>query len=213
MNRKHTAILLATLVPLASQAGVRTDVGHDLDEARRELRTELAQERARLDSENITLGDSLHFGRQDGARNATASKSPKGEITPAGDLLIDGKPVAIDAAQRRQLLGYRAEVIGLARSGIEAGEKAALLALDAVDVSMFQLIVGGLTGSLERRVEATVQRELQPAVLQICRRLPRLRDSQQVLASSVPAFRPYATLQDDDVAHCEADVRRDLATR
>lgn len=213
MNRKHIAILLATLVPLASQAGVRTDVGHDLDEARRELRTELAQERARLDSENITLGDSLRFGRHDSARSASDSKTPKGEITPAGDLLIDGRAVAIDAAQRRQLLGYRAEVIGLARTGIEAGEKAALLALDAVDVSMFQLIVGGLTGSLERRVEATVQRELQPTVLQICRRLPRLRDSQQALASRVPAFRPYATLQDDDVANCEADVRRDLATR
>jgi len=40
-----------------------------------------------------------------------------------------------------------------------------------------------------------------------------LRDSQQALAASVPAFRPYATLNDRDVADCEHDVRSDLAAR
>ena len=88
-----------------------------------------------------------------------------------------------------------------------------MLAIDATDVSLFRLIAGGLSGTLERRVEATVRREIQPAVLQICRRLPQLRDAQQALAASVPAFRPYATLRDDDAADCERDVRRDLASR
>lgn len=213
MNRKLIATLILALSPLAAQATVRDEVRSDLDEARQEVRTEMAQERARLDSGNLTLGDSLQFGKEDRREAAKRESLPKGEITPQGDLLVGGKPVAIDAAQRRQLLDYRKQVIGLARTGIDAGEHAAMLAIEATDVSLFRLIVGGLTGSLERRVEATVQRDIQPAVLRICRQLPQLRDSQQALTVSVPEFRPYATLDEHDVEDCERDIRHDLATR
>ena len=123
------------------------------------------------------------------------------------------KAVAVDASQRRQLLDYRKQVIGIARTGIDAGERAAMVAIDLTNVSLFRLIVGGMTGSLERRVEASVKRDIEPAVLQICRQLPQLRDSQQALATSVPEFRPYATLDEDDVRDCERDVRDELASR
>ena len=212
MKRKYIAALLIALSPLAAQAGTRAEVASDLDEARQEVHADMAGERAKLDSENLSL-DGLHFGKDDKREAAKRKALPKGEITPDGDLMIDGKPVALDAAQRRQLLDYRAQVIAIAKTGIDAGEHAAMLAIDATDVSLFHLIVGGLTGSLERKVEATVQREIKPMVLQICQRLPQLRDSQQAVAASVPEFRPYATLDADDVADCENDVRHDLATR
>jgi len=213
MNRKLIAALLLALSPLAAQATVRGDVASDLADARNEVHADMARERAKLDSGNLSLGDGLHFGKNDPHGAAKRKSLPKGEITPRGDLLVDGRAVVVDAVQRRQLLDYRAQVIDIAKAGLDAGEHAAMLAIDATDVSMFHLIVGGLTGSLERRVEASVKRDIQPAVLQICRRLPQLRDSQQALAASVPAFRPYATLDDDDVADCENDVRSDLATR
>ncbi|MFT3896287.1 MAG: hypothetical protein QM719_01075 [Thermomonas sp.] len=212
MNRKHIAALLLAVSPLAAQASVRSEVAGDLDDARQEVHAEMAQERAKLDSENLSL-DGLHFGKDDKRGTAKRKSQTKGEITPAGDLLVDGKAIAIDASQRRQLLDYRTQVIGIARTGIDAGEHAAMLALDLTNVSMFRLIVGGLTGSLERRVEASVKRDIGPAVLQICRQLPRLRDSQQALAASVPEFRPYVTLEADDVADCERDVGDELASR
>lgn len=213
MNRKHIAVLFVALSPLIAQAGtLRSEVAKDLDDARQEVRTEMAKARVELESENLSL-DGLHFGKEDKDHAAKRRTAPKGEITPRGDLLIDGKAVAVDAAQRRQLLDYRAQVIGLARTGMDAGEQAAMLAIDATDVSLFRLIVGGLTGSLERRVEATVKQKIQPMVLQICHRLPQLRDSQQALAASVPDFRPYATLDSDDVENCERDIRKDLAAR
>ena len=213
MNRKHIAVLFVALSPLVAQAGtVRTEVAKDLDDARQEIRTEMAKARVELESENLSL-DGLHFGKEDKDQATKHRTAPKGEITPRGDLLIDGEAVAVDAVQRRQLLDYRAQVIGIARTGMDAGEQAAMLAIDATDVSLFRLIVGGLTGSLERRVEATVQREIQPMVLQICHRLPQLRDSQQALAASMPDFRPYATLDSDDVENCERDIRKDLAAR
>ena len=211
MDRTHVALLFAALLPFSAQAGAREDVGRDLDEARQEVRADMARERARLDGGNLSL-DGLHFGSEDQDR-ARRANLPKGEITRDGHLLIEGKAVAIDAVQRRQLLDYRAQVIALAKVGIDAGERAAMLAIDATDVSLFRLIVGGMSGSLERRVSATVERELQPAVLQICHRLPQLRDAQQALAASVAAFRPYATLRDEDVADCERDMRSELAAR
>ena len=219
MNRKHIAFLFVALMPLAAQAGasppssVRAEVARDLDEARQEVRIELARERNKLDTENLSLGEGLHFGKD---RRETAAKReapPPGEITPQGSLLVAGKAVTIDAQQRRQLLAYRAQVVDLARMGIDAGEQAAMLAIDATDVSLFRLIVGGLSGSLERRVDATVQQHIQPMVLRICRRLPRVFDSQQALAASLPQFRPYATLEHHDIDDCERDISRELATR
>ena len=212
MHRTRIALLFAALLPLAAQAGPRSEIGRDLDEARQEIRADLARERARLDSENLSL-DGLRFGKGDRERGARRQDLPPGEITPVGDFLVAGQAVAIDAGQRRQLLDYRGQVIALARIGIDAGEKAAMLAIDATDVSLLRLIVGGMSGSLERRVKATVQREIQPAVLQICQRLPELRASQQALASSLPAFRPYATLQEGDAADCEREIRTELAAR
>jgi hypothetical protein len=212
MNRKLLAVLILAASPLAAQATVHGEVASDLDQARQELHAEMAQERARLDDGNLSL-DGLHIGKDDNRETAKRKDRPKGEITPGGDLLIDGKAVAIDAGQRRQLLDYRTQVIGIAKTGIDAGEHAAMVAIDLTNVSMFRLIVGGLTGSLERRVEASVKRDIQPAVLKICRQLPELRDSQQALAASVPEFRPYATLDEDDVADCESDIRDELATR
>ena len=53
----------------------------------------------------------------------------------------------------------------------------------------------------------------EPAVRGICRQLPGLRDSQQRLAASLPPYKPYATLDADDIADCESDVRQEFAVR
>ena len=187
---------LCLLLPLAAQAG------HERDD----------KARAELETGNLEIGNNFHFGK-DGKRESRDTALPKAEITPRGDFLVDGKAVAINAAQRSQLLAYRGQVIDVARTGIDLGERGAEVALEAVDRPLLSLIIGGLTGSLERRVEATVKREIEPGVRQICGRLPALRVSQQQLAASLPQFRPYATLEADDVADCEAGVRREFATR
>ena len=200
---------LCLLLPLAAQAGDRHD---DMDDARHEMQADLAKARAELETGNLEVGNGFHFGK-DGKRDSGDKALPKAEITPRGDFLVDGKAVAINAAQRNQLLAYRGQVIDIARTGIDLGERGAEVALEAVDRPVLSLIIGGLTGSLERRVEATVKREIEPGVRRICTRLPALGVSQQQLAASLPQFRPYATLEADDVADCEADVRREFATR
>lgn len=214
MNKTRSlavALCLALLPPAAQAApdSIRGEIKQDMDEARREIRSEMASARAELANENLSLGDGLHIDGQ-GKHKADL---PNAEISRSGDLLIDGKAVAIDARQRRQLLDYRGQVIDIARLGIDAGERAAMAAIDATDVSLFSLIFGGLSGSLERRIESTVKQHVEPMVKQICARLPQVLASQQALAASLPQFRPYASLNQGDIDDCRRDMRDALAVR
>lgn len=211
-NPQAATLALAMLLPLAAQAGdARNDVRQELAEARSEVRADLAKARAELETENLEVGNGFHFGKDGKSKTKRDEKLPKAEITPRGDFLIEGKAVAVNAAQRQQLLGYRGLIIEIAQDGIDAGEHAAMAAIEATDTSLFGLIVGGLTGSLERRVERTVKQHVEPMVRRICQRLPDVLASQQQLAASLPQFRPYATLEADDVEDCENDLRRDFA--
>lgn len=220
MSPKHATVLSLALVPLlafapapAHAGSVRGEVARDLADARAEIRADLAKERAELENGNLSLRDSLHFGKDERKADERQAGVPEGEITPQGDLLVDGKAVAIDDAQRAQLLAYRAQVVDLAKTGLDAGERAAMLAIEVADVGMIRLMFSAMSGGLERKVKDAVAREIQPAVLRICRSLPRLRDSQQSLAASLPEFRPYATLEEGDMDDCERDVRDELAMR
>lgn len=217
--RMLMTMFLASLLPLAVQTAnagdtrIDNEISADLADARSEVRTELAAARRELDTGNLQLGDSLRFGTSDARASHADRALPQAEITPLGDFLIEGRPVAIDRHQRQELLLYRGEVIAIAKAGIDIGERSAQAALDAVDRGLFSLMFGAMTGSLERRIEKTVRETVEPGVRQICLSLPALRDRQQRLSVTLPAFRPYATLEADDVEDCENEMRREFASR
>lgn len=217
--RMLMTMFLASLLPLAVQTAnagdtrIDNEISADLADARSEVRTELAAARRELDTGNLQLGDSLRFGTSDARASHADRTLPQAEITPQGDFLIEGRPVAIDRHQRQELLLYRGEVIAIAKAGIDIGERSAQAALDAVDRGLFSLMFGAMTGSLERRIEKTVRETVEPGVRQICLSLPALRDRQQRLSVTLPAFRPYATLEADDVEDCENELRREFASR
>lgn len=193
-------------------AGIGAEIRADMDEARREVRMELAAARAELETGNLELGQDLRLGKR-GRGDDRADALPKAEITPAGDLLVAGQAVAVDAAQRRELLAYRGQVIEVAIAGIELGERSANAALDAVDQGLFRLMFSAMTGSLERRMEKTIRETVEPGVRQICLSLPALYEAQQRLAGAVPEFRPYATMQADEIDDCMDEVTREFAQR
>lgn len=214
-----TAFALALCLPMAARSappengGVREEIRRDLEDARRDIRSDLARARAELETENLDVANSLQVNGDGRRVSKPEPKLPKAEITPQGDFLIDGEAVAIDSNQRRQLLGYRRMVIEVAKAGIDIGEVSALAAVDSVDRGVFSLMVGAMTGSLERRIERTVRNTVGPGVLLICDRMPALRDAQQQLASDLPAFRPYARLEAQDADDCRNEVRREFARR
>lgn len=220
IHRALMPLLLASLLPLSAQAAntkegsIDREISADLASARNEVRAELAVARRELETGNLQLGENMRFGASSGNRAADKDTSlPKAEITPLGDFLIEGRPVAINGRQRQELLLYRGQMIDIAKAGIDIGERSAQAALDVVDRGIFSLVFGAMTGSLERRVEKTVRETIEPGVRQICHSLPALLDSQERLSASLPPFRPYATLEADDVEDCEKEVRREFAKR
>ena len=125
--RKLHALTLFALLPLAAcgnndpapstdaggQAGTaapaNTALGRKIQEAMAEASRELA-------NENIRVGEE--------------SGEPKAEISPQGDFIVGGKPVAVDEAQRTLLLAHRANLVAVAQAGIAVGMQGADLGLE-----------------------------------------------------------------------------------
>jgi ribosomal protein L29 len=216
IRRFPLPLLLAGLLPLAAQAAdpvtgeIQKEISAELAEARQEMRAELAAARIELQTSNLEVGNSMRFGNS-GKRSADQESLPKAEITPRGDFLIDGKAVAINPTQRQEMLAYRGQVIDIALAGIDIGERSAQVALETVDRGLFSLMLSAMTGSLERNLERTLKASIEPGVRQLCDSLPPLLESQQRLSASVPQFRPYATLEKDDVDDCANEIRREFA--
>lgn len=135
--------------------------------------------------------------------DASGDTRPRAEITPAGELLVEGKPVDTTPAQRALLLQYRKQVIGVAETGLAIGSKGADLAGKAVGEAI-GAIFGGDTEAMEQRVEAEAEKLEQEARV-ICTQLPAMLATQQQLAATLPAFRPYATMTRQDVDDCASD--------
>ena len=207
--------LLLPLVPAVASGpsgGIVDGISASLAEAREEVRRELAATREELERNNLELdGNSVHFGSS--AKKRKDTSLPKAEITPAGDFLVGGEAVPVNAHQRRDLLAYRRQVLDIAAAGIEVGQLAAEAALDAVDMGLFRLLFSAMTGSLERRVEKTVYANLEPGMRHICGSLPALLETERRLSASLPEFRPYARLDESDVEDCMDEVRRAFARR
>ncbi len=131
----------------------------------------------------------------------------RAQITPQGDLLIDGKTVAITPQQRTMLLEYRAQVIDIAEQGMQIGTQGVDLASHAVGTALS----AAFSGKSHQQVHAEIETEaegIRHSAAKLCARLPALRDTQQKLAASLPAFRPYATMTQDDIDRCRRDVEK-----
>lgn len=180
---------------------ITRQVDRAFDEARRELREKNLQ----ISGGNLKIGGHSINGQDDSL--------PKAEITPQGDLLIEGKPVAINAEQRRDLLSYREQIIAVAEAGMTIGSQGVGIAGLAVG-GIPDLILGGEKAQkeYEARIEAE-SRKIEAAALQICARLPPLLAAQQRLAVALPAFKPYATMTQADIDDCGKDSHDDVVVR
>lgn len=175
-------------------------IGRQIDKALHEARRE-------LHAGNLSLSDGLDI-TINGARLSTGRRDrslPKAEITPQGELLVDGAPVALTRTQREQALAYRRSVLAIADAGIALGGRGADLAGTALG-GVAGAIFGGRQGeqAFEQRMKAEGTR-LEAEARKLCVLLPELLARQQILAASVPAFAPYARMTRQDVDECRAD--------
>lgn len=170
-------------------------VARALDEARQKMATENVSVSGDMD---IQVG-SARVNRSK-PRDAAGNPLPRAEISPQGDLLVDGTAVAVTPAQRQMLLDYRGHILDVAGVGMTLGAKGADLGMQAAGGAIKGIFTGQMD-EFEKRIEAEAA-VIEAEALKLCDRLPALLASQQALAASLPEFRPYATMTQDDIDDC-----------
>lgn len=155
--------------------------------------------RKKLQTENISISDGMHI-QVNGHSIRRPDGKTKAEITPAGDLLIDGKPVTVDSQQRALLLQYRQHIIGIAGAGMDIGVQGADLGMKAASEAISG-IFNGNADKVEERIKPQAQK-IEAAAERLCDLLPPMLATQTALAASLPQFRPYATMTEGDISDC-----------
>ncbi|WP_414492545.1 hypothetical protein [Stenotrophomonas maltophilia] len=150
-----------------------------------------------------TVKEAMDDARKDivqGNIKISADKQPRAEITPDGRLLIAGKEVAANDTQRRHLQEYRGHVVAIAMDGMDVGLAGAKLGANAAGEALKGIFSGDSEG-VEKRINAEAAK-IEVQAKRICDRLPAMLASQQALARELPAFKPYATMDQSDVDDC-----------
>lgn len=161
-----------------------TSLGKVVEEATEKARTKLANEPITLTSDDGNL--------------------PKAEISPKGDLVIDGKTVPVTEEQRAMLLEHRANIVAIADAGMTIGVRGADLGMKAAGEAL-RGVFSGNTEEIGKRIEAEAEKIKADARV-LCDRLPAMLASQQKLAAAVPEFKPYATMTAQDVDDCRDET-------
>ena len=180
--------------PVAASESPKGFIGRQVEKA-------IGQAREEMRSKNISISDGFNIN-VNGHEIKRNEGLPKAEITPQGDLLVEGKAVSITPAQREQLLAYRGQVIGIAEAGMAIGVQGADLAGDAISGAV-GAIFGGKDGekAFNERMEAQ-GKKIEGEAMKLCAYLPAMLSSQQALAASLPAFKPYANMTQADIEDC-----------
>ena len=200
MNVPHfsrSLVLALSLLPMAACTNpaetATSGVANGLDKASAEIRA--ASDKIR---EEIATGD-MDLSSDD-------KSVPDAVITAKGELVIDGRTVATNAAQAALLLEYRRQLEQIAQAGAEIGLKGAGVAVAAMGEALKGAFSGANEADIERAVEAQAS-GLKADAANLCERLPAFIATQDKLSAALPEFSPYATADVDDVADCWADSK------
>ena len=191
LKRNHFAIMLAGVV-LLSACGRGAEAPADEKSAFEGLADTIGNEiREGMATENISLSK----GRND---------LPAAEITPTGDLIINGEAITLDDKQRGLALDYRARLTDIAEAGAKVGLQGAELATAAMKEAAKAALNGNPVD-----VEAHMKKEagaIRASAAALCDQLPALYRAQKDLAAAVPEFVPYATMDEGDINDCHTEV-------
>lgn len=200
MNVSHTIrvlILALFLLPLAACSG-------NSDTAQDRAAFGLAQASAKIQAASEKIREEIATGDID--LSSDDANAPAAVITPDGELVIDGRKVATNAAQHALLVEYRQQVAEIAQAGAEIGLQGAGVAMAA----MGETLKGVFSGASEADIKSAVESQasgLKDEAVKLCDLLPPLLATQGKLAAVLPEFRPYANADADDIANCRSDIR------
>jgi hypothetical protein len=208
MNKLHILAFIALLPLTACGKGNHETTAAKVDDGfiASKVREGIEQAKKELETKNIDLRDNIKLsGGHINIGGSDSDPRPKAEITPTGDFLIDGKTIATTPEQKALLLGYRKQIIGIAMDAADIGANAAAMGLDAAKEALWGAFTGGDKKEIEKKVEAKVG-PIKEAAKKLCGHLPSLLSTQQQLAASLPEFKPYANMTQQDVDDCAKNI-------
>jgi hypothetical protein len=138
----------------------------------------------------------------DGSVALHKNGAPEADITVAGDLSIDGKPIAVTPNQRDLLKQYYAQVLLVRNAGLETGKAGAAMAGHALGTVASGLIHGN-PASIGPAVDAQA-RKIEAKAMDVCNDFEVLGLKQNAVANALPAFKAYASIADQKDADCRA---------
>lgn len=125
-----------------------------------------------------------------GAGNAEA------HLDAAGDLTIDGRDVSLDTEQRQLLRQYYQGARAVREHGIATGKAGAALAAKSLESAAKQVVAGGDEHAEAGFDDANARVGQQAA--KICLDLRQIKAAQDRLATTLPAFKPFAGIIDGE---------------
>lgn len=145
--------------------------------------------------QHISVVDASHIALH--ARHA-----PDAMVTADGALSIAGTPVAITPTQRDLLRQYFTDAIALRDDGLATGAAGAGIAAQAIG-SVVSGLASGTPDKIGPEIEAKAAK-IDEHVTKLCTDLAALHHGQQALAAQLAAFRPYATIEAEQVSGCNS---------
>lgn len=144
----------------------------------------------------------IHLGHGD--VTVHTSGAPDAIISANGDLRIEQRPVAVDAAQRELLKSYYGSAMMILTDGIATGKAGAAVGEEAAK-SVLTRLASGSPDKIQQDIDAKVK-PLKAAALKICDDVGNVKSSQDQLAATLPAFKPYGNvIAAGDVDDCKKD--------
>lgn len=115
-------------------------------------------------------------------------------FTEDDELLIDGAPVATDAAARREIAGYRGAYRDLVEDATAIGKEAARLGVSAAMRAVAAIFTGD-SDKVEAEIEAEAE-EIGELAETLCDSVRDLREHHLALSEAVPEFGAAVPLKD-----------------
>lgn len=134
---------------------------------------------------------------------AHARDGSSARISAAGDLEIAGQRIAVTPSQRELLRGYHAGALALRRDAIATGKAGMETGLHAIG-AVAKGLASGNPDSIDSKVDGRAEK-VDALAHTVCQDLARLYADQGRVATAVPAFSPYATIEPHEVSDCRGD--------
>ena len=134
----------------------------------------------------------------------TATDGSMARISPQGDLEIRGKAVAVTPTQRQMLQHYAAGIRDIQDRGLAIGQHAVQMVGGMVGTLVSSLFEDGDSQDLDQKMKAKAE-PLKEEARALCQDVKAEKRTQDAIATSLPAFQPYAVIEPHPEHDCHID--------